>query len=173
MHFGHSIFFYLFVFLIIRLTASSAELAKFNQLAHNWWDPNSEFKPLHEINPLRLNYIDQLARLDGKEVLDVGCGNGYSTLRFAEQYRSNFSGIDFVPGSVEGWSVADQTTAELMLHFYRHLRSGLPKDEALRAAQLELIRGPVPVKNRRGEMVERDLSLPYYWAAFQVIGDWR
>jgi 2-polyprenyl-6-hydroxyphenyl methylase / 3-demethylubiquinone-9 3-methyltransferase len=52
------------------------ELEKFSQLAHRWWDPNSEFKPLHEINPLRLDYIDRLAHLAGKTVLDVGCGGG-------------------------------------------------------------------------------------------------
>ena len=52
------------------------ELDKFSQLAHRWWDPNSEFKPLHEINPLRLGYIDSLAGLEGKTVLDVGCGGG-------------------------------------------------------------------------------------------------
>ena len=52
------------------------ELEKFSQLAHRWWDPNSEFKPLHEINPLRLGYIDRLAGLEGKTVLDVGCGGG-------------------------------------------------------------------------------------------------
>jgi 2-polyprenyl-6-hydroxyphenyl methylase / 3-demethylubiquinone-9 3-methyltransferase len=52
------------------------ELDKFSQLAHRWWDPNSEFKPLHEINPLRLEYIDRLAGLAGKTVLDVGCGGG-------------------------------------------------------------------------------------------------
>ena len=52
------------------------ELEKFSQLAHRWWDPNSEFKPLHEINPLRLDYIDRLAHLSGKTVLDVGCGGG-------------------------------------------------------------------------------------------------
>ena len=52
------------------------ELEKFSQLAHKWWDPNSEFKPLHDINPLRLDYIDRLAGLSGKIVLDVGCGGG-------------------------------------------------------------------------------------------------
>ena len=55
------------------------ELQKFNQLAHRWWDPSSEFKPLHEINPLRLDYIDRLASLAGKAVLDVGCGGGILT----------------------------------------------------------------------------------------------
>src|SRR5688500_20246901 len=53
------------------------ELEKFSQLAHRWWDPNSEFKPLHEINPLRLNYIDELVGgLKDNTVLDVVCGGG-------------------------------------------------------------------------------------------------
>jgi len=52
------------------------ELAKFSELAHRWWDPNSEFRPLHQINPLRLDWIDSLAGLRGKTVLDVGCGGG-------------------------------------------------------------------------------------------------
>ena len=52
------------------------ELAKFGELAHRWWDPRSEFRPLHEINPLRLEWIDGLAGLAGKRVVDVGCGGG-------------------------------------------------------------------------------------------------
>ncbi len=52
------------------------ELDKFSALANKWWDPNSEFKPLHDINPLRLDYIDRHAGLAGKTVLDVGCGGG-------------------------------------------------------------------------------------------------
>ena len=52
------------------------ELAKFSELAHRWWDPESEFRPLHQINPLRLQWIDELASLRGKQVLDVGCGGG-------------------------------------------------------------------------------------------------
>ena len=52
------------------------ELEKFNQLAHRWWDPNSEFKALHDINPLRLRWIDERAQVAGKRVLDVGCGGG-------------------------------------------------------------------------------------------------
>jgi len=52
------------------------EIGKFEELAARWWDPNSEFKPLHDINPLRLDYIDRAAGLKGKEVLDVGCGGG-------------------------------------------------------------------------------------------------
>ena len=52
------------------------ELDKFNQLAHRWWDPHSEFKALHDINPLRLGWIDERAQLAGRRVLDVGCGGG-------------------------------------------------------------------------------------------------
>jgi 2-polyprenyl-6-hydroxyphenyl methylase/3-demethylubiquinone-9 3-methyltransferase len=56
--------------------ADPIELEKFSQLAHRWWDVNSEFKPLHEINPLRLEYINNIVPLAGKTVLDVGCGGG-------------------------------------------------------------------------------------------------
>jgi len=52
------------------------EIAKFEALAARWWDPTSEFKPLHDINPLRLKFIDQRANLNGKRVLDIGCGGG-------------------------------------------------------------------------------------------------
>jgi 2-polyprenyl-6-hydroxyphenyl methylase/3-demethylubiquinone-9 3-methyltransferase len=58
------------------LNADPQELAKFGDLAHRWWDTGSEFRPLHEINPLRLDWIDAQARLAGKRVLDVGCGGG-------------------------------------------------------------------------------------------------
>jgi 2-polyprenyl-6-hydroxyphenyl methylase/3-demethylubiquinone-9 3-methyltransferase len=58
------------------LNADAQELAKFSALAHRWWDPNSEFRPLHQINPLRLGWIDQLAGLAGKSVVDIGCGGG-------------------------------------------------------------------------------------------------
>ncbi len=56
--------------------ADPAELAKFGDLAHRWWDPDGEFKPLHRINPLRLDWIDSLASLAGKKAIDVGCGGG-------------------------------------------------------------------------------------------------
>jgi 2-polyprenyl-6-hydroxyphenyl methylase/3-demethylubiquinone-9 3-methyltransferase len=56
--------------------ADQNELDKFSQLAHRWWDPESEFKPLHQINPLRLEWIDSHASIAGKRVLDIGCGGG-------------------------------------------------------------------------------------------------
>ena len=58
------------------LNADPAELAKFSELAHRWWDPESEFRPLHQINPLRLDWIQQQVPLQGLQVLDVGCGGG-------------------------------------------------------------------------------------------------
>ena len=58
------------------VNADPQELAKFGELAHRWWDAEGEFRPLHQINPLRLDWIDAQARLAGKTVLDVGCGGG-------------------------------------------------------------------------------------------------
>ena len=62
--------------MIETVNADPAELAKFSELAHRWWDPHSEFRPLHQINPLRLDWIHGLSALTGKRVLDVGCGGG-------------------------------------------------------------------------------------------------
>ncbi|WP_439588380.1 bifunctional 2-polyprenyl-6-hydroxyphenol methylase/3-demethylubiquinol 3-O-methyltransferase UbiG [Hydrogenophaga sp.] len=58
------------------INADPAELAKFSELAHRWWDPESEFRPLHQINPLRLGWIEGLVPLAGKNVVDIGCGGG-------------------------------------------------------------------------------------------------
>jgi 2-polyprenyl-6-hydroxyphenyl methylase/3-demethylubiquinone-9 3-methyltransferase len=73
--------------------ADPIEIEKFSQLAHKWWDPQSEFKPLHEINPLRLNYIDRHASLAGKTVLDVGCGGGILSESMVG-LNANVTGID-------------------------------------------------------------------------------
>jgi 2-polyprenyl-6-hydroxyphenyl methylase/3-demethylubiquinone-9 3-methyltransferase len=69
------------------------ELEKFSQLAHRWWDRQSEFKPLHDINPLRLEHIDRIAGLKGKTVLDVGCGGGILTESMAAR-GARVTGID-------------------------------------------------------------------------------
>ena len=69
------------------------ELQKFSELAHRWWDPSSEFRPLHEINPLRLEWINALAPVAGKRVLDVGCGGGILTEAMANKGAS-VKGID-------------------------------------------------------------------------------
>lgn len=70
-----------------------AEIAKFEELAHRWWDRESEFKPLHDINPLRVNYIDERAPLAGKTVIDVGCGGGILAEAMAQR-GATVTGID-------------------------------------------------------------------------------
>ncbi|HET9651294.1 MAG TPA: bifunctional 2-polyprenyl-6-hydroxyphenol methylase/3-demethylubiquinol 3-O-methyltransferase UbiG [Usitatibacter sp.] len=106
----------------------SAELAKFSALAHRWWDPNSEFRPLHEINPLRLGHIERLTGgLAGKRVLDVGCGGGILAEAMAK------SGAE-----VTGIDLAEKPLKVAMLHRlesgakveYRHIAAETLADEA-------------------------------------------
>jgi len=89
------------------------ELAKFDDLAARWWDKDSEFKPLHDINPLRLNYIDQHAVLDRKKVVDIGCGGGILSESMALR-GATVKGIDL---ATAGLSVAklhaQQTDADV------------------------------------------------------------
>ena len=75
------------------LNADPAELAKFSELAHRWWDPDREFRPLHQINPLRLDWINGLCQLSGKRVLDVGCGGGILADSMARK-GADVTGID-------------------------------------------------------------------------------
>ena len=75
--------------------ADPQELAKFSELAHRWWDPNSEFKPLHRINPLRLDWIERVVgSFAGKQVLDVGCGGGILAESVARRGAASVLGID-------------------------------------------------------------------------------
>ncbi len=88
--------------------ADPKEIDKFSELAHRWWDPNSEFKPLHDLNPLRLGWIDGIAGLAGKKVVDIGCGGGIlseSMARLGAQVR----GIDL---SSKALRVADLHSLE-------------------------------------------------------------
>lgn len=96
------------------LNADPQELEKFSQLAHRWWDPNSEFRPLHEINPLRLRWIDDHAQLAGKRVLDVGCGGGILSEAMARA-GAHVTGID----------LADKALKVAQLH---SLESGVSVD---------------------------------------------
>jgi 2-polyprenyl-6-hydroxyphenyl methylase/3-demethylubiquinone-9 3-methyltransferase len=75
------------------MNADPAELHKFSELASRWWDPHGEFRPLHEINPLRLDWIDERAGLAGKRVLDVGCGGGILAEAMAQR-GAQVTGID-------------------------------------------------------------------------------
>ena len=75
------------------INADPAEIQKFSELAHRWWDPTSEFRPLHEINPLRLEWINQRIPLAGKNVIDVGCGGGILAESMAKK-GATVTGID-------------------------------------------------------------------------------
>jgi 2-polyprenyl-6-hydroxyphenyl methylase/3-demethylubiquinone-9 3-methyltransferase len=77
----------------IAANADPGELAKFQALASRWWDPDSEFRPLHQINPLRLGWIDALAPLAGRKVVDVGCGGGILAESMSER-GADVLGID-------------------------------------------------------------------------------
>lgn len=76
-----------------QLNIDPDEIAKFEELASKWWDRNSEFKPLHDINPLRVDFIDRIANLQGKTILDVGCGGGILSESMAQR-GAEVTGID-------------------------------------------------------------------------------
>lgn len=82
------------------INVDHAEISKFEELAARWWDPHSEFKPLHDINPLRLGYIDKIAQLQGKKVLDVGCGGGILAESMAAR-GAHVTGIDMGEAPLE------------------------------------------------------------------------
>jgi len=82
------------------LNVDHSEIRKFEELASRWWDPHSEFRPLHEINPLRLEYIDSRSNLDGKRVLDVGCGGGILAESMAAK-GAEVTGIDMGKAPLE------------------------------------------------------------------------
>ena len=104
------------------LNVDPAELAKFSALAHRWWDPTSDFKPLHDINPLRLDYIARRSGgLEGKTALDVGCGGGI----LAEALAT-------AGATVTGIDLSDKALAVAQLH---RLESGVAVDYQLLAAE--------------------------------------
>ena len=91
-----------------------AEIAKFEELAARWWDPHSEFKPLHDINPLRLDYIHRQVDLAGKQVIDVGCGGGILS-----------EGMAALGAEVTGIDMGEAPLSVARLHLYE---SGLKVD---------------------------------------------
>lgn len=111
------------------VNADPQELAKFSELAHRWWDAESEFKPLHEINPLRLDWIEQHIRLTGRRVLDVGCGGGILSDAMARR------GAD-----VLGVDLAGKALKVAQLHA---LEAGTPSVE-YREVAAEVLAGEVP-----------------------------
>ncbi len=105
------------------MNVDQAELEKFSALASRWWDPNSEFRPLHQINPLRLDWIDALAAIQGKKVVDVGCGGGI----LAES-------MSRLGAQVKGIDLAEKSLKVAQLH---GLESGVKVDyEAISAEAL-------------------------------------
>ncbi|WP_337882869.1 bifunctional 2-polyprenyl-6-hydroxyphenol methylase/3-demethylubiquinol 3-O-methyltransferase UbiG [Chromobacterium haemolyticum] len=82
------------------INVDETEIDKFSQLAHKWWDMSGEFKPLHEINPLRLGFIDERAAIAGKQVLDVGCGGGILAESMAARGAA-VTGIDLAKKSLK------------------------------------------------------------------------
>jgi 2-polyprenyl-6-hydroxyphenyl methylase/3-demethylubiquinone-9 3-methyltransferase len=105
------------------MNVDHAELEKFSRLASRWWDPNSEFRPLHQINPLRLDWIDGLAQLRGRQVLDVGCGGGILAESMAK-----------LGAQVKGIDLAEKPLKVAQLH---GLESGVTVDyEAIAAEAL-------------------------------------
>ncbi len=113
----------------MNVNADPSELAKFSALAHHWWDPTSEFKPLHDINPLRLNYIARhCGGLAGKTVLDVGCGGGILTEAMAHG-GAKVTGID----------LSDKALGVARLH---QIESGASVDYRLMSAEALAIEAP-------------------------------
>lgn len=108
--------------------ADAGELAKFQALASRWWDPSSEFRPLHEINPLRLDWIDRLAAISGKLAVDVGCGGGILAESMAAR-GARVTGID----------LADKPLRVAELH---GLESGVPVTYERIAAEALAERSP-------------------------------
>ena len=153
-------------------TANSdpAELAKFGDAAHRWWDPESEFKPLHQINPLRLAWIDGLAPLQGRKVLDVGCGGGLLAEAMARHGAAEVLGIDL---STKALGVAElhAMDAEVMNLRYREvaveaLAAEMPAafDTVTCLEMLEHVPDPASVVQACAELVK-----PGGWVFFSTL----
>ncbi|RJG23891.1 bifunctional 2-polyprenyl-6-hydroxyphenol methylase/3-demethylubiquinol 3-O-methyltransferase UbiG [Massilia cavernae] len=100
------------------MNADPHEIQKFSELAHRWWDPTSEFRPLHEINPLRLEWINARAPLFGKKVIDIGCGGGILAESMAKK-GADVTGIDL---SEKALKVADLHSLESEVQVrYKHV----------------------------------------------------
>jgi CHAT domain-containing protein/Tfp pilus assembly protein PilF len=135
-----------------------------------------QLSPGRDNGLLQVWEIFESLRLDADLVVLSACdsalgrelsGEGLIGLTRAFQYAGARSVVATL------WSVSDQATAELMARLHHHYAAGLSKDEALRQAQIELIRQPMRITTAEGRTVEIDASAPFFWAAFQLFGDWR
>ena len=145
------------------VNADPAELAKFSDLAHRWWDPHGEFRPLHEINPLRLEWIDRHAPLAGRAVLDVGCGGGILAEAMAQrgarvtgidlsdkalrvaQLHLHESGLDVRYESVSAEALAARAPASFDVVTCMELLEHVPDPAAMVAACARLARPGAPL----------------------------
>lgn len=142
------------------VNVDESEIAKFEELAHRWWDPNSEFKPLHEINPLRLDYIDERAGLERKKVLDIGCGGGILSESMAMR-GAEVTGIDMGKAPL---SVANLHKLESGVNVdYRHITAENLAEEAPHSfdvvtcmEMLEHVPDPASVINACATLVKPD-----------------
>ncbi len=151
------------------VNADPAELAKFSDLAHRWWDPESEFRPLHQINPLRLDWMNALAPLKNQQVLDVGCGGGILADSMARK-GANVLGIDL---STKALRVAQLHALEVQTESVQYREVSV---EALAAEQpgsfdvvtcmemLEHVPDPDSVVQACGQLVK-----PGGWVFFSTI----
>ncbi|HPB91660.1 MAG TPA: bifunctional 2-polyprenyl-6-hydroxyphenol methylase/3-demethylubiquinol 3-O-methyltransferase UbiG, partial [Rugosibacter sp.] len=103
------------------MNVDPAEVKKFGELAHRWWDPNSEFKPLHDINPIRLDWIGKHLDLSDKQVIDIGCGGGLLS-----------EGMATIGAHVTGIDLAEKALVVARLHL---LESGQKVDYQLISAE--------------------------------------
>jgi 2-polyprenyl-6-hydroxyphenyl methylase/3-demethylubiquinone-9 3-methyltransferase len=110
------------------LNADPAELDKFGDLAHRWWDPNSEFRTLHDINPARLQWVDQHVTLKGKRVIDVGCGGGLMS-----------EGMAAIGAQVTGIDLSEKALGVARLHLFE---TGHSVDYRLISAEAMALESP-------------------------------
>ncbi|MCU0762340.1 MAG: bifunctional 2-polyprenyl-6-hydroxyphenol methylase/3-demethylubiquinol 3-O-methyltransferase UbiG [Hydrogenophaga sp.] len=149
--------------------ADPAELAKFSDLAHRWWDTESEFKPLHQINPLRLGWIDGIAGLAGKSVLDVGCGGGILSDSMARR-GARVMGIDL---STKALKVAQLHALEAATPDVTFQEISAEALAAERAASFDVVTCMEMLEHvpEPGSVVQacRDLVKPGGWVFFSTI----
>ena len=132
-----------------------AELAKFSELAHRWWDVNSEFRPLHQINPLRLDWIQTLALLKDKQVLDVGCGGGILTDAMA---RSGAHALGIDPTNGDVW-IGDREDYRILVYSAdgKFLRQ-IPTRNLVCAIQFDPAGNPWMATGQDGQFLKLDRS---------------